>query len=192
MNRPAPLPCQGGVAYRPPRPSLITHDPSPVMAAPISYDYPHGPPGQDTFTAEDDLARLVETLHASGTLRVLNGLLAQFQDVTAVALKGLNSDGGRAGLANALTLGKLLGRLDADGLDRFVVALDRGLAAAGRRLDRKAKSPGAFSLLRRLRQPEVRRGLDALLTLVAVLGTQLHDPEPPVYSNHDGKAGAQP
>lgn len=162
------------------------------MAAPIDYDYPHAAPGQDAFTAADDLARLLETLHTSGTLRVLNGVLAQFQDVMAVALKGLNSDGGRAGLANLFTLVKLLGKLDADGLDRFVVALDRALGDAGNRLDETDDSPGTLTLLRKLRQPEVRRGLDAALTLVGSLGTQLHAPEPPVYSNHNGKDGARP
>lgn len=162
------------------------------MSAPLDYDYPPGPPGQDAFTAEDDLARLLETLHTSGTLRTLNGLLAQVQDVMAVVLAGLNTDEGRAGLANLLTLVKLLGKLDADGVDRFVVALDRALGAAGERLDETADSPGTLTLLRKLRQPEVRRGLDAALTLVGALGTQLHDPTPPVYSNHDGKDGARP
>ena len=66
------------------------------MAQPLPYDPPPAPPGQDAFTAADDLARLLETLHTSGTLRVLNGLLARFQDVMAVVLAGLDSDAGRA------------------------------------------------------------------------------------------------
>lgn len=162
------------------------------MAQPLDYDYPPGPAGQATFTAADDLARLLETLHTSGTLRVLNGLLAQFQDVMAVVLDGLNTDEGRAGLANLLTLAKLLGHIDADGLDRFVAALDRALAAAGARLEEEDDAPGTLSVLGKLRQPEVRRGLDAALTLVGTLGTQLHDPTPGVYSNHDGTPGARP
>ena len=44
--------------------------------------------------------------------------------------------GGRAdGLANLLTLAKLAGHINADGLDRFTVALERALGAAGERLD---------------------------------------------------------
>ncbi|OZC03955.1 DUF1641 domain-containing protein [Rubricoccus marinus] len=162
------------------------------MASPITYDYPPGPPGQQTFTAADDLARLLETLHTSGTLRTLNGLLAQLQDVMAVVLDGLNTDEGRNGIANLLVLAKLLGRIDADGLDRFVVALDRGLEAAGERLEEKDDAPGSLTVLKKLRQPEVRRGLDAALTLLGTLGTQLSDPQPPVYSSHDGKDGAEP
>ncbi len=164
------------------------------MAQPLDYDYPKGPPGQDAFTAADDLARLVETLHTSGTLRVVNGLLAEFQGVMAVVLAGLNTDAGRTGLANLLTIGKLLGHLDADGLDRFAVALQRALAAAGERLtdDDADDAPGTLAVLKKLREPEVRRGLDAALTLLGTLGSELHRPQPEPYSNHDGKRGAQP
>lgn len=162
------------------------------MASPIAYDYPPGPPGQQAFTAEDDLKRLLETLHTSGTLRVLNGLLGQFQGVMAVLLEGLNSDAGRNGLANVLILAKLLGRLDADGMDRFAAALDRGLAAAGERLDDKDDAPGTLTVLKKLRDPDVRRGLDAVLTLVGTLGAQLHAPQPPAPSNQNGKDGARP
>ena len=123
---------------------------------------------------------------------MLNGLLAQFQDVMAVVLKGLNTDEGRNGLANFLVLAKLLGKIDADGMDRFVAALNRGLEAAGERLEDKDDAPGSLSVLKKLRQPEVRRGLDATLTLLGTLGSQLHDPQPPVYSSHDGKDGAEP
>lgn len=164
------------------------------MAAPIDFTYPTGPPGQDAFTAADDLARLVETLHTSGTLRTLNGLLAQVSDVSAVVLKGLNTDAGRNGLANGMVLAKLLGHLNADGLDRFAAALERALEAAGERVagDPDDDPPGTFTVLKKLREPEVRRGLDAALTFLGILGAQLHDPHPPVYSNHDGKDGARP
>ncbi len=162
------------------------------MAKPIAFEPPPAPPGEDAFTAADDLARLLETLHTSGTLRVVNGLVAQLQDVAAVVLAGLNTDEGRNGLANLLVLAKLLGRIDADGLDRFVAALDRALADAGERLDDTDDAPGSLSVLAKLRQPEVRRGLDAALTLVGTLGRQLHDPQPPVHSAHDGRDGARP
>ncbi len=162
------------------------------MAQPIDFDYPKGPPGQQTFTAADDVARLVETLHASGALRVANGLVAQFGDVMAVVLKGLDTEAGRTGLANVLTLVKLAGHINADGLDRFAVALERGLAVAGERLDAPDDdAPGSLAVLRKLADPNVRRGLDAALTLLGTLGAELHDPTPGVYSNHDGKDGAR-
>ncbi len=162
------------------------------MAQPLDFELPPAPPGQQAFSAHDDLVRLLQTLHESGTLRVANGLLSQFQDVAAVALKGLNTDEGRNGVANLLVLAKLLGTIEADGLDRFVVALDRALDAAGERLDDTADPPGTLSLLGKLRTPEVRRGLDAALTLLGTLGGQLHDPRPSVHSNQDGVASARP
>lgn len=180
-------------ARGPPLARLVPYAPSPeLMAQPLAYEPPPAPPGQDAFTAEDDLRRLLETLHQSGTLRAANGLLAEFQEVMAVVLAGLNSDEGRTGLANLLTLTKLLGRIDADGLDRFVAALERGLDDAGERIDQADDAPGTLSTLAKLRDPDVRRGLDAALTLVGTLGRQLHDPQLPVHSNHDGRHGARP
>jgi uncharacterized protein YjgD (DUF1641 family) len=162
------------------------------MAQPLDYAPPVYPPGEQAFTAADDLARLVETLHTSGTLRMVNGLVARFGDVMAVVLKGLDTDEGRQGLANLLVLGKLLGQIDADGLDRFVAALDRGLAAAGERLTETDDAPGTLRTLARLRDPDVRRGLDALLALLGTLGAELHAPTVPPYSNVDGEPSARP
>lgn len=162
------------------------------MASPIDYTYPPGVPGQQTFTAQDDVARLVETLHASGTLRVLNGLLAQFQDVMAVVLDGLDTDAGRNGLSNLLILIKLLGHIEADGMDRFAAALNRGLEAAGQRVVEQDEAPGTFKTLKQLNDPDVLRGLDALLTFLGTFGAQLHAPQPPVHSNLDGIDPARP
>ena len=54
------------------------------MADPIPYVRAAPAPGVDAFTPEDDVARLVRTLHESGTLRVANGLVAQFAEVSSV------------------------------------------------------------------------------------------------------------
>jgi uncharacterized protein YjgD (DUF1641 family) len=162
------------------------------MAQPLDFALPEAPPPVAEFGPADDLARLLETLHSSGTLRVLNGLFARFEAVSAVALAGLDTPEGRRGLANLLLLGKLLGSVDSDGLDRFVVALDRGLTAAGARLQEKDDPPGTLSTLNRLRDPDVRRGLDAVLTLLGTLGRELHAPTLPPHSNLDGKPAATP
>ena len=136
-------------------PELRIQNSERTMAQPLAYDLPPAPPGEQAFTAADDLARLLETLHTSGTLRVLNGLVSQFQEVMAVVLDGLNTDEGRNGLANLLVLAKLLGRIDADGLDRFVAALDRALADAGSDLGAKSRFIEAVSA--QPRRPETRR-----------------------------------
>jgi uncharacterized protein YjgD (DUF1641 family) len=173
-------------------PKPATRNPPTLMAQPLDYTPPPHPNGEAAFTADDDLARLVETLHASGTLRLLNGLFARLEDVAAVVLKGLDTDAGRRGLANLLLLSKLLGRLDPDGLDRFIAALDRGLEAAARRLDTEADPPGPLRTLGRLRDPDIRRGLDAVLALLGTLGAELHDPTVPPHSTVDGTPSARP
>ena len=148
-------------------------DPSPAPGPPPA------PSGPDTFTTAAELARLLDTLHESGALRVLNGLLAQVQDVSAAAaLDGLGTDEAQNGLANLLVLAKTFGRLDADGVDRFVSALVHAVSVAGQRLEAKDKAPGTLAVLTKLRRPDVRRGLDATLTLLGALGSQLHDPRP--------------
>ncbi len=160
------------------------------MAQPIDF-VPPAAPGQAAFTAADDVARLVETLHDSGTLRVLNGLFARFEAVTAVALGGLDTPEGRRGLANLLVVARLLGRIDTDALDRFVGALDKGFGAASARLA-KDDPPGTIAVLGKLRDPAVRRGLDAVLTLLGTLGAEVHAPTLLPYSNTDGKPAATP
>lgn len=146
------------------------------MAQQLDYTYPPGPPGETAFTAQDDLARLLETLHTSGTLRAANGLVAQFQDVASIVLNGLDSPEGRSGLANVLILAKLLGHLDANGLDRLIGAVSDGMEAAGERLASTDDAPSTVSVLAKLRQPDVRRGLDAALTLLGTVGAQLAAP----------------
>ncbi len=143
------------------------------MAHPLGYTRSAPAPGVDAFTPEDDVARLVRTLHESGTLRALHGLVAQFAEVNAVLLDRLNTEEGKNGLANLLILLRGLGHLDADGTDRFVKALTDGLDAAGDRLKNDDDPPNLIQLAAKLRSPEVRRGLDATLTLIGTLGQRL-------------------
>lgn len=161
------------------------------MAQPLDFTPPVASPTQDAFTAHDDLARLLDTLHESGTLRVLNGVFARFEALTALALGGLDTPEGRRGLANVLVLAKLLGRVDTDALDRFTTALDRAFGAASVRLA-EPDPPGSLAVLGKLRDPAVRRGLDAVLTLLGTLGAEVNAPTLLPYSNTDGKPSATP
>ena len=147
------------------------------MADPIPYTRSAPAPGVDAFTAGDDLARLLTTLHESGTLRLANGLIARFAEVNAVVLKHLDTEEGKNGLSNLLILLRGLGNLDADGTDRFMSALTEGLDAAGKRLERQDDPPNMLKLAAKPREPEVRRGLDAVLTLVGTMGAALAKPD---------------
>ena len=146
------------------------------MAQPIDYAPPPGLPGQDLFTAEDDLARTLQALHESGTLRILAGLLGRFEEVMAVFLEHIDTPKGHNLNGNLVILGKLLANVDADGLDRFVTALTDGLDNAGKKLSDPDDPPGFLGLTKRLHEPDVRRGLDALITLLGSLGAGLATP----------------
>lgn len=148
------------------------------MAAPIDFVYPSGPAGEEAFTAEDDLARLLQTLHTSGVLRAANGLVAQFEGVANVAIGGLATTEGHNALSNVLLVGKALGAIDADGTARLVDALTEALPVAGQRLETSADPPGTVALLRKMREPDVRRGLDAALTLLGAVGARLSATRP--------------
>ena len=143
------------------------------MAQPIDFAPPPAPPGQDAFTAEDDLTRLLQTLHESGSLRILTGLIGRAEGVSAVLLEQLDTPEGHNLLSNLLILGKLLANVDADGLDRFVTALTDGLRAAGERLDDEDDPPGFIGLTKRLHDEDVRRGLNATIALLGTLGQRL-------------------
>ena len=143
------------------------------MAQPIDFAPPSSPPGQDSFSAEEDLARTLQALHESGALRILTGLLGRFEDVMGVVLEHLDTPKGHNLNANVVILGKLLANLDADGMDRFATAFTDGLDAAGQKLSDPEDPPGFLGLTKRLHEPDVRRGLDALLTLLGSLGAGL-------------------
>ena len=143
------------------------------MAQPLAYTPPPQPPGQNAFTAHDDLERLLQTLHETGTLRILHDLLARFEDVVAVPLSHLDTPAGRDGLSTLLVLGRFLGQLDADGVGRFFDALAHGFDDAGERLRSDDDPPGFIALTKRLHDADVRRGLDAVVTLLGSLGARL-------------------
>jgi uncharacterized protein YjgD (DUF1641 family) len=139
------------------------------MAKPLN----HTPTPVATDTAHDELQDLLETLHTSGTLRVLNGLFGQFEDVSIIAAQQLDTPGGRNGLSNILLLLQLLGSLDADHVEDFLKATEQGLGAARERINGDA--PSLLGLVGALKDEDVRRGLAALLTFLKVLGRSLHN-----------------
>lgn len=144
------------------------------MAKPITYDPPPPPP---IDTAADELADLLQTLHESGTLRALNGLFGQFEQVSEVIAKGLDSEGGRNGLSNLFQLVKFLGELDADHVEVFLKGTEKGLAAGRARLQH-GEAPSLLGLFTLLRDEDTRRGLAAVLTLLQSLGEHMKRNKP--------------
>ncbi|CAN5261371.1 hypothetical protein BH23GEM4_BH23GEM4_07390 [soil metagenome] len=138
------------------------------MAEPLDFQ----PIADPTFGAHDDLERLLETLHESGTLRLLDGLIGRLGAVGEIAVEQLDTPGGRQAVGNLLILGRLLTQLDAESTDRFANGLVEGVRAGSAALTQEP--PSTVRLLRQLRQPEVRRGLHAALAFLAALGHHVH------------------
>ena len=143
------------------------------MAKAIQYKYEPSPPPVDT--AQDDLDRLVQTLHEEGILRILNSAVSQKNGVLEVALDQLDSQGGRNLVDNVMVLVEALTVTDPDAAQALLTGTQKGLAKAQESL--KDDPPGAFSLVGKLSSPDVRRGLHAALSLLEGLGQHLHEVE---------------
>jgi uncharacterized protein YjgD (DUF1641 family) len=137
------------------------------MAKPIAYSPPPDVPDA-AEEAHDELDRLLVALHERGVLRLLNGLLAAGPSVSAVALDGLNSPGGQRAVRNAAVLGEAATRIDPNDLETLARGVAHGIEMAGERLAQEP--PSTISLAKALRDPDVRRGMNAMLGFLKALG----------------------
>lgn len=142
----------------------------PLMAKPIAFT----PRAQSlepapADAAHEELDALLVALHERGILRLLNGLLAAGPEVSAKALDGLNTPAGERAIRNAVALGTAATRVDPNRMQQLLDGVARGVDAAGARL--VEEPPGSISLLKELRDPDVRRGMHALLGFLKAFGT---------------------
>jgi len=137
------------------------------MAEPVDYVVPPAPfPG-----AREELDDLIETLHASGTLRVLNGFFGRLGEVSGVALTEMNSPAGRNVLGSLLFVGECLAKISPDDLQRVTVGFSDGVKRARSVL--ADEPPGTLALLRLANAPDTRRTLAAMLVLLNSVGAAL-------------------
>lgn len=134
------------------------------MARQLEYDAKVDP----SLSAHEELDALVETLHASGTLRVLNGFFGRIADVSEVAMEELARPEGQQAIANAALLLMAFARIDPHVLRELLQGVERGIGEAGEAL--RAEPPSALTVAKLLHDPETRRGLHAGLVLVRALG----------------------
>lgn len=137
------------------------------MAENITYDVPPAP----RRNARDEWEELLETLHRSGTLRVLNGFFGQFGAVSEVLADQMNSPTGRSLIGSAAALGNLAGSIPPERLQPLAESLEEGLQRAGRTL--LADPPSTRQLLQLLRDKNTRRVLAASLEVLKTVGGEL-------------------
>jgi uncharacterized protein YjgD (DUF1641 family) len=145
----------------------------PLMAKPIAFTpRTQEPEPAPADAAHAELDTLLTALHERGILRLLNGLLAAGPEVSAKALDGLNTPAGERAIRNTVALGTAATRIDPNRMQQLLDGVARGVDAAGARL--VEEPPGSVSLLKELRDPDVRRGMHAVIGFLKAFGA----PEP--------------
>lgn len=140
------------------------------MAEPVKWK-PKVAPRQ---TAREELEELIETLHRSGTLRVLNGLFGQLPEVSKVAVEHANAPAGRNVIGNLSVAAAGLAELSTDHFKEMAIGLAKGLGQAHR--SAKQRAPGRLRVLAMMQNADTRRGLYAMLVMLNTLGKHL-DPD---------------
>lgn len=136
------------------------------MAEPLHYK----PIPEETDKTQEELSRLLDSLSEAGVLRILNNLLQERHDVSAVALRELKDRQGKQGLDNLLILSQALSHLDSSLLHAGMIRVVEGLNRGHYHAIVEEKDPGLLGLLKRVGDPDVRRGLNVFLDVVAALG----------------------
>lgn len=126
------------------------------------------PPTPPDTAAHDELDDLVRALHDSGLLRAAAGGVRAYPELLGSLLAAIDADDVRS----AIELSGGLRDLDPDRSARLAAGI-RAARTAARSAARRPVGPVA--LLRRLRDPDTRRGLAAALAALSALGAALDD-----------------
>ena len=133
------------------------------MARPLSY----APPVRPDRAPQDDVDELVRALHDSGLLRAMAGGARAYPQLLTKALQAVDARTVRS----VLELAGGLRDLDPDESAKVADGVRRARRDAAEAA--AAKPEGPLRLLRRLRDPDTRRGLAAALAALAAIGGSL-------------------
>ncbi|NID15493.1 DUF1641 domain-containing protein [Luteibacter yeojuensis] len=156
------------------------------MAEPLDFK---PTPVRTQATAREELDRLVETLHRHGVLRLANDAVAANQDIAAIVVKGLETEGARNLMQNLSALAMVLGKVPPGAVYKFAEAL-REAARALESAPHEAgdAAPGVRGVYRLLNDDELWQTLAPLARAVGVFGRAMARPTPekPITA-HSGK-----
>lgn len=125
------------------------------------------PPTPPDTAATDEVDDLVRALHESGLLRALSGGVRAYPQLLRHVLEAVDANTVRSLIA----LTGALGELDPEQAERVAAGLRRARAASAEAAAGEAEGP--LRLLRRLRDPDTRRGIAAALAALAAVGSAL-------------------
>jgi uncharacterized protein YjgD (DUF1641 family) len=109
---------------------------------------------------------LLEEAHRQGILDALHGAIGAKDTILGLVAKYAAEPESVNGLRNLIALGKILGALDPEPISK----LSKEMYSAMESHRNEEKPPTLWQLFKRLRQPEARRGLSFLTSVVAGLG----------------------
>ncbi len=133
------------------------------MARPIQ----HTPTPPPVDPVGDQTADLMAALHEAGLLRALTGAVRAYPDLLATLLQGLDPEKLKALAA----LGGLTDVLGAEGAQQAVRGVRSAIAAADHATT--APAPSLVLLAKQLGDPDVRRGIGALVAALGAFGREI-------------------
>lgn len=135
------------------------------MATSLGYT----PPTPPDTAATDEVDDLVAALHESGLLRALAGGVRAYPQLLRHLLTAIDADSLRATIALAGSLRDL----DPEESEQLAAGIRRARSAAA---EASAAEPeGPLALLKRLRDPDTRRGISAALAALAAIGQSMKE-----------------
>lgn len=156
------------------------------MAEPLDFK---PTPARTHVTAREELDRLVETLHEHGVLRLANDIVAANQDIAAIVVKGLETEGARNVMQNLSALAMVLGQVPPGAVYKFAEGLrEAAQALESARQQPDDAAPGVRGVYRLLHDDELWQTLTPLARAIAVFGHAMGRPTPekPITA-HSGK-----
>lgn len=133
------------------------------MATQLGYT----PPTPSDSQAQAEVDDLVAALHESGLLRVLAGGARSYPQLLGHLLAAVDADT----LRSAVALAGALRDLDPEESEKVAEGIRRARREATRAASGEPESP--WRLLKRLKDPDTRRGMSAALAGLAALGRSL-------------------
>ena len=142
------------------------------MSRPIKFT----PRAQVEDTPQEELQRLLRTLHETGTLRLLNAVVGRFSDVAEVVADGLETQPGRHMSSNFSAIVASFSVFSPDQLHRVLLGAAEGLKRAQ---GEAGRPPSLFQLLRRFRHDDTRAGLNVIVSILSGIGYQARHAQEP-------------
>jgi len=150
------------------------------MAKPITYDVKPTPIGPD---AHEELARLLQSLHEKGVLRLANDVVRSQEQLAKVLIDGVGKEGTMNAIQNLSILGMALSRIPPETFYKLMFGLKDAIVEMDRHSEsrKEGEAPGVTGVYRMLRDDTLWASLSPLVEGIrAFAGRMGQETEKPV------------